>query len=341
MDLLQNPFYILNVTLQDNRQRILELSEERLLLMDSEEYAQAKSDLTNPRKRVSVEIAWLPGLGLEHTAEVIALISNSVFELLSVDKILPIAKANILAAGFIRLSEPYSSEEIAEWILELAWVFEDINLEETCSVINKERTVSGFPEVSDISVVEVEIEERRRYFRQVIKLALDKLYSQDLVKVVTMVIELTTDNGSKQAPILIDDLVDAYEVEAQDFLEKEAKNVETLITKIKQAADSRKSDSVIDGIISQLFHVIKNWDIVAQPIQVSKKSRGLDHDASYNLAVLVRNLAIHLFAKHRKLNISQRLTNLLQEVFAEVTKVSDLTEEDANILQRIAQGNKG
>jgi hypothetical protein len=57
MDLLQNPFHMLNATPRDNRRRIMELADERSLLLDARECIQARSDLTNPRKRLSVEIA--------------------------------------------------------------------------------------------------------------------------------------------------------------------------------------------------------------------------------------------------------------------------------------------
>ena len=61
MDLLQNPFHILTATTRDNRQRIMALAEERALLLDPNECTQARSDLIHPRKRLSAEIAWMPG----------------------------------------------------------------------------------------------------------------------------------------------------------------------------------------------------------------------------------------------------------------------------------------
>jgi len=85
---------------------------------------------------------------------------------------------------------------------------------------------------------------------------------------------------------------------------------------------------------------VKNWDTVAQPIQVSTKSRGLDHDASHRVAGLVRGLAIHMFNEHGKLDFSQQLTNMLQEVFAEVGEVAERTAEDADALGEIAERRK-
>lgn len=136
---------------------------------------------------------------------------------------------------------------------------------------------------------------------------------------------------------MIADLVDSYEVEAQGFLDKEEGNIKALVEKLRAAVDAERPDSTLAPIVEQLIQVVKNWDTVAQPIQVSTKSRGLDHDASLRIAGLVRGLAIHMFNQHGKLDFSQQLTNMLQEVFAEVGEVAERTAEDAGVLGAIAE----
>jgi hypothetical protein len=173
--------------------------------------------------------------------------------------------------------------------------------------------------------------------RQVIKSALDNLSPKELVKAVTVAVESATDDGEEHGPILIADLVDSYEVEAQGFLEKEEGNIRALVEKLRAAVDTARPDSTLAPMVSQLIQVVKNWDTVAQPIQVSTKSRGLDHNASHRIAGLVRGLAIHMFNEHGKLDFSQQLTNMLQEVFAEVGEVAERTAEDADALDGIAE----
>jgi hypothetical protein len=229
---------------------------------------------------------------------------------------------------------------VAEWILEISWAFEDLDADELSVIINEERVVSGFPEVSDLSAVEAEIQERRRHYRQVIKSALDNLSPKELVEAVTVAVESATDDGEEHGPIMIADLVDSYEVEAQGFLDKEEGNIKALVEKLRAAVDAERSDSTLAPMVNQLIQVVKNWDTVAQPIQVSTKSRGLDHDASHRVAGLVRGLAIHMFNEHGKLDFSQQLTNMLQEVFAEVGEVAERTAEDADALGEIAERRK-
>lgn len=336
MDLLQNPFHILNASPRDNRRRIMELADERSLLLDSSECMEARSELTNPRKRLSAEVAWLPGIGPKRVGEVLSLLESSPADLLAVDNLSSIARANLLAAGLARLPD-HNADDVAEWILEISWAFEDLDADELSVIINEERVVSGFPEVSDLSAVEAEIQERRRHYRQVIKSALDNLSPKELVEAVTVAVESATDDGEKHGPIMIADLIDSYEVEAQGFLDKEEGNIRALVEKLRAAVDAERPDSTLAPMVNQLIQVVKNWDTVAQPIQVSTKSRGLDHDASHRVAGLVRGLAIHMFNEHGKLDFSQQLTNMLQEVFAEVGEVAERTAEDADALGEIAE----
>jgi hypothetical protein len=314
----------------------MDLADERSLLLDANESREARSDLTNPRKRLSAEVAWMPGIGPKRASELLSLIESSPDDLITVDKLTSIARTNLLAAGLARLSD-HNPDEVAEWILEIAWEFEDVGPDELSMIINEERIVSGFPEVTDLSAVESEIQKRRRYYRKVIKSALDKLAPKELVEAVTLAVESATDDGEEHGPILIADLVDSYEVEAQGFLEKEEGNIKSLTERLLAAVDAERPDSALAPMVNQLIQVVKNWDTVAQPIQISTKSRGLDHDASHRVAELVRGLAIHMFNEHGKLDFSQQLTSMLREVFAEVGEVAERTAEDADALDDIAE----
>ncbi len=339
MDLLQNPFYILGISPCDNRRRIMEQADERSLLLDPNECQEARSGLTNPRRRLSAEVAWLPGISPDCVEDVLQLLEFSPIDLLAVDDLSPIARANLISAGLARLSD-HNVDDIVEWILAISWAFEDFDADDLSAILNEERIVSGFPPVSDLSAVDAEIQERRRYYRQVIKSVLDNFSPMELVGIVTMAVESATDNGEAQGPILIADLVDLYEVEAQEFLVKEEENINSLVEKLRAVAGASQSDIILSTMVNQLIKMVKSWDAVAQPIQVSNKSRGLDHGASHRVAGIVRGLAIEMFNQHDMLDVSQQLTNMLQEVFAEVGEIAERTAADADVLEDIAEQKK-
>jgi len=340
MDLLENPFHMLNATPRDNRKRILELAEDRSLLHGSDDCSRARSDLTNPRKRLEFEVAWLPGVGPRRTAEVLSLLESAPSDLLTMSGLTPMSRVNALAAGLKRLPES-TPEDIATWILEIAHAFEDIDPGELSAHINEDRLVSGFPAITEVKYVQDEIDSRRRYCSQVFKLALNILSASDLVEAVTMAVESATDCGESEGPTLVHDLAETYEVEAQGFLEKETRSIQELVQRIRHTADAGSYVPNVASMVGRLASMVKNWDLVAQPVQVSKKSQGMPHTASHDLAMLLRELAVHLNNVHGRVDLAQELTRTIQEVFAEVGEVAERAAEDANTLTEIAQQSRG
>ena len=57
-----SPFMVLEVTSRDDRRKISDQAEQKSLEISPDECQKARSDLTNPRNRLSVEMAWLPGV---------------------------------------------------------------------------------------------------------------------------------------------------------------------------------------------------------------------------------------------------------------------------------------
>lgn len=330
----QTPFAILGVTTRDDRRRIVELAEERSLNLDHDVCQKARSDLTNPRTRLGAEIAWLPGVSPRRAAQVV---ENLLYDPMAVreESGLPtLAHLNLLAAAFEAVDSEHDADDLASFIQEVAYLVDEIDPEDVLRDINEDRAVSGFPEVRALDQIEAQLAERKWYYRSAIKAALDRLPPTTLVQVMTDTVEGVTLGGEDHAPELIDDLVDSYEVETQGFLQKEAENVHKLIKDTRDSANSGKA--AVKPYVDKLDAVARNWDKVAQPIQLSAKARGIDHKASLQLAYAIRSLAIDLFNTYDMLTHSQRLTVLLQDLFAELPEVSARVDQDAGALKDIA-----
>ena len=335
MDLLDNPFHILGVSPSDNRRRIIEVADECSLLRDPNECMESRSVLTNPRKRLSAEIAWLPGTAEDYITKVLELLESSPEDVLHIEDLTSIARCNLLAAAITRLDDCHP-DELVTWVLEIADEFEEVSPGDLGIVVNEERAVSRFPEITDLSTLEVEVQERRRHYNQVIKSAFNKLSAGSIVKAATAVVESSTQNGEEPGAILIADFVASYEVDAQEFFEKEVKNIMALVNRLRKDVDAKCSDSILNSKVDQLISIVKNWDTVAQPIQVSAKGQGFDHDDSEHLAEIIRRLSIHMVNQHNKIHLARKLTDMLQEVFAEVDKVAEQTAEDSDALGKLA-----
>ena len=329
----RNPFALLGITTRDDRRRIVEQAEEKSLELDHDACQKARSDLTSPRMRLSAEMSWLPGVSPRKATQFVSALHSDPMSVREESGLPTLAHLNLLAAAFESVDGNDSADDVAEFIQEMAYLVDDLSSEQVLRDINEDRAVSGFPEVKSIDQVEAELAERKRYYRNAIKDALNRLPPASLVDAMTAAVDQITCGGEDHAPELIDDLVDSYAVETQGFLQKEAESVEKLI---QAARDSAKSgENVVKPIVDKLVVVARNWDNVAQPIQLSAKARGIDHDPSHEIAYSIRSLAIDLFNEHDMLAQSQRLTELIQELFAELPEVVERVDEDAEALADI------
>ena len=332
MDILKSPFHILGATPRDNRHSIMELAEERSLLSDADECMEAQSILIHPRRRISAEVAWLPGIDPALSDEVLKHLDTPNRNLLNITGLTHIARANLLTTGLSRLPN-LPSANIVEWIFTIAQASKDINPEIVCAILNEDRRASGFPEITDLSAIDDEIRKQKSYYCQVLTSVLESLSGTEQASVLTMAIETSTDNGKHQCPILIEDLILSYERGVQNSLEQNKKIIEAQDEKLRAMADAKNSDTTLQPIVNQLIQAVKEWDTLAQPIQLSKRSRGERHTASFEIAWRVRELAIHLFNEYGKLDFSQQITNMLKEVFAEVIEVDERITEDLKALE--------
>ena len=334
----QSAFAVLSVTTRDNRKRIVELAEEKSLELDHDVCQKARSDLTNPRTRLSAEVAWLPGVSPRKASQLVENLLHDPMALRGESGLPTLAHLNLLAAAFEAVDGKHDADDLAEFIMEAAYLAEDLTPEEVLRDINEDRAVSGFPEVRALDQIEAELTERKRYYRGSIKEAINRLPPMTLIQVMTETVDGVTSGGVDHAPGLIDDLVDSYEVETHGILQKEAENVHKLIKAARDHAGS--GEAAVKPYVDKLDAVARNWDKIAQPIQLSSKARGIDHEASRDLAYEIRSLAIDLFNKYDMLAQSQRLTGLIQEIFAEVPEIADRVEEDADALADIFRQRK-
>lgn len=328
-----NPFHILGATTRDNRHRIVELAEEKSLILDSQSCTKARTDLTNPRNRLAAEIAWLPGLSPRRAKELLSALQQNLDSLKGQTNLPFLANANLLAAAFELLDPERDTPDWSDWIWDFAQTVDLIDPEDVIKDINEDRAVAGFPEVHEIDAVETELTERRRHYIRAIKEALNSLSPLVISEILTTVVETSTNSGEDHAPLLIDDLIDSYEIDTHGYLHREADNIKRLIEGARAAAP--QGINAVRPFIDKISVVISKWDQVAEPIQLSMKSRGMNHDISQDLATELRGLGVDLFNKHDMLEFADRITKILQKVFDELPEIAQRLQEDSESIDDI------
>ena len=332
MDLLKNPFHILGATTRDHRHRIIELAEERSLLGDANECAESRSILITPSRRISAEVAWLPGVDPTLYDEILRHLDSPDQIFFNINRLTHIARANLLVSGLSRLPNLQSSN-LVEWILTIAQASETTNLETVCAILNEDRRASGFPEITDLSAIDDEIRKQRRYYSQTVTSVLENLPINARARVMILLLETSTSNGRHQCPILIKDLIPAYELGVQDSLEQQEKIIEAQDAKLRAMADAKNLNTTLTPIVDQLLESVREWDVLAQPIQLSQRSTGQRHNASFEMARHFRKLAADLFHEYSKSDFSRKILNTLKGVFSEVPEISEQIAEDTRALE--------
>ena len=340
MDLLKNPFHILGATTRDNKIKITDLAEECRLLSDANECMDAQSTLIRPQNRIAAEIAWLPGVNSEHIDSLLKQLDSPHQNLLNITDLPPLARANVLTAGLLHLSNT-TSTNLVEWILAISHAYERIDPEEVRGTLNEERNLSGFPQIADLSVITAEIQNQRRYYSQILSFVINNLSVAERARILTLTLETVIGNGNNRCPILIDDLIPTYELDVGDYLEKKQKIIEAQDEKIRVMVDAKNPDTALQPIVNQLIQTVKEWDAIAQPIQLSKRSRGERHIASFEIAWRVQKLAVDLFNEYLKYDFSLQFLNMLLEVFAEVPEIVERITKDKKDLETQIHEVKG
>lgn len=329
----RNAFWLLGASTRDNRRRLVELAEEKALGRDADACQKARADLTNSRKRLTAEIAWLPGVSPARAVQLAERLLTDPLSIRSESGLPALAQANLLAASFEGHDAQDAVNDLPELVIEISTLADEVAADDVLRDINEDRAIAGFPAISSIDEIEAALAERKRHFRDSIKGVLDRVDSSCIVDVMTRTLDDVTCGGEVHAPEVIDLLVISYEDGSQEFLIKEAENVRTIIEAVREAAS--QGLEAVTKVVDRLERTARNWDRIAQPIQLGFKARGARHGPSMELANVIRELGVDLFNEHDMIVPAQRITSLLQELFAELPELVEHLDEDADTLSDI------
>jgi hypothetical protein len=158
----RNPFFLLGATTRDDRQRIVELAEQKLLELDQEVCQKARNDLTNPRARLTTEMAWFPGVSPNKASHLLPKVLQDPMSVRSEAGLPLLAHANLMAAAFEAIDTKDDPSDVANFIEQFATLVENITVADVLRDINEDRAVSSFPEITSVDQIESELVERKR-----------------------------------------------------------------------------------------------------------------------------------------------------------------------------------
>jgi hypothetical protein len=231
--------------------------------------------------------------------------------------------------------------QIAALMQETATVASKVSAPQILEAVNADRFISGFPPIGSSDDIEAALAERFRQLRGEIIESLNRLPAEGLVEAMTIAVGGCTRGGEIHPSSLIAQLIDAYELEAQRFMAEESNVVKTLIDAALHAAIG--GEGAVAPFLPELHRVLSNWVKVARPVQLGARARGVNHQASVELAQRVRQFCMGLLIGHNIIEPAARVNRWIGELFAllpDTGAVLRIDEDEFAKLSKEAQHRK-
>lgn len=331
--LLDNPFNILGVSTQNNKQSTTSAADDKSLEIDYEICQKALSELMNPRTRLVHELSWLPGMSPKKANDILQKLASHDKAILKEVNIPELSRINILIAALEDNKIISNKLDFIGAIDKIMESYDRLNAQEIMGLINEDRTISGFPLIKTDEQISESILEIKNIVVNAIMNKLNHLKIKTLISIVTEIVDTSTNNGENQASEIIYGLVDKYSLSVHSHLEEELENIIKLMDIITRKAFD--GESAVEDLIDKICEATRTWDMIAQPIQLSAKSRGLTHNLSEDIAFKIRDLGITLFNNNNMTNQLLKLNKLSKELFCELPEFYERATEDFELLKDI------
>ena len=303
-----------------------------MLELDSSVCAEARMSLTNPRKRLSAEISWFPGMSVRQINTVIKEISNQELQPETMKKLSSLAGFNAILY-YLESGAKISGKELESVLFALAQNYDTIKPEQILTIINEDRSVSGFPEITELSLIQEEILSIKNNAIRVIQDAVSKLTFDRLNKVMLNLMEKAVKDSMPL--MLLDDIIDeVYAMAVQ-------KNIDTIESDIKDSIQHIRSSyalgqTKLKAMVDEFLLKLEKFDNIMQPIQLSTQRRGLEHKLTRDIAYEVRRLSIFL-SDNGYIELDRQITKKMNELFVEVGSIEELTAKDLKDIDEISK----
>ena len=188
----EDPFYLLGASTRDDRQRIIELAEEKSLDGDQALFSRCSAELINPRQRLKFEIAWLPGVSPSRalTAATAASKGIAIEPLPS-----PLAQVNALVSVVAHQGK-WADAQLGPRVLEIAELWDRIDASHVRVLLNEDRTAAGFVLLDNEADVKRALHGRFDDVRAVLTKALRDAEEDVCVQAITQALDRGTKTGS-------------------------------------------------------------------------------------------------------------------------------------------------
>ena len=361
-----NPFYILGVSINDNRQAILQSAEERGLLVDADVCEAAATQLTNVKKRLTAEMRWFAGTPDDVVKDLVNSLTSETSSNLPKISLNPLSNY-IYTLAVTEKQRSITSNRLMtlkKLIVELNQTYQVLCAEDILKDINDSRSAAGIPLIDSASAIDEEIIALRTDTRRILSDVLSALSERDLVSLITTISTSEIDKHGSDFGIILEDVINLYEIKIERTLNQTARNVYGSIDGLKRRLEriDKTQDIVlsktgkeyirnakafdrhvqsVSAKIDEIIWDVKEFDRYAKPLQLLSRAKGTYHELSTKVAFDLRGInIITMYNNYRDYELIKeafKMNNALQEVFVELPAYAEQFSIDAKLMYQQSQ----
>ncbi|WP_054725034.1 hypothetical protein [Sphingopyxis macrogoltabida] len=328
--LSDNPFAILGVSPRSRRSEINDAHQDALLDAetpdDERKLDMARQALFTPRDRLSAELAYLLGMRPSDARKALSFQSSTEFEQAAKNAD-GIAQANLLAEAASLATSKEGAREIVDQLLA---AHEEIDEGDLHRTVEEERSVSGFGTVSraDLGSELKTITEQHAETA----IAAFKRFDAPAAEVLRIIEVRCAANTLRQDRLAIA-LLAQYERSVSTTLENETSAISSLLDEYVEDLSGR-------GAFPEIERRLIDWDKVAQPLQRADEHLGADEAHSQRLYKVIRRAVLTLANERERPSDALRLSELAQNLFAELPTAAAQLATDVEALVSLEQDHR-
>ena len=344
MDATKNPFWVLRVSLDDDTETVADRIEE---LEDDEpdhDWRAFARRLQKPRDRLRCEVAWLPGLEADEALEGAA--SSLRGEPVTVGQRTALADVNLrLMRLVVSRSGPRA---LAEQLRGIADAWERLDPVAVAQQINAHRSRAGPRARATDDRVRTALEEHRAWMNATVWGKASRLpipagqvasqqQAKELARVVVTIQTLSqtsTRSGQRRAPEAVREWIKKYESEWARQLDWRRAEMEAL-TKEALSALQHKEAQKAQGVTERFCQSLKQWDHIAQPIQLMYQGEGTTDPKTEAMFSIAREFSLSLHNEHGETALAALVVETQRRVFKEAERLDERLGQDEETLAEI------
>ena len=371
MNLFHNPFYIIGVSTREPKQTIVEACDAKSLTVDSDLCTRCRSVLTQPRNRLSAELAWLPGLSPTRAFGLIdkiekdsksclaslysAVISTKLGEIVvchSCGTKNRVQENRILfgpKCGKCKIPLQISLNPLARCNVLITYL-DHHKPQNDSQISNFLIDIARCFDQIDYSDLLTIINEDRQIAKIPLIQDMESIKQEMQNRRDYMIGVMKNSLNNVKAPDnILTDVISKTTSDGrqhppiliEDLTDKYQievqKYLEHLVDKIRNIITTVENQpkETFEKQMPILYKYLKVWEQIAQPIQIIQQSKGIDDPHSKGLAQELRGLAITMANTYEMHPEAKQITKMVAEIFKELPQFAEKVSEDLTELENI------